>query len=92
VPCQYYTPAEEARLAQQELHKLTRMLCAAMEHIEAKGLGLLANIELCDWWEEHKRNDAEEAAAQERKKHLKKVIKKAYDKLTPEEREALGLS
>jgi hypothetical protein len=69
--CRYYLPGEELGIEceqsaklRAELDKLTRMLCQAC--------GVLEDVfeavppgEVTDWWEQHKRDDAERWAAEQ---------------------------
>lgn len=84
---------------QARLDNVTRLLCELCTHLEdAKRSDLFASVAgLKGWWEAHKRRDAErreierqveEAAAAELRKI--ELGKQALNKLTNEEREALG--
>jgi len=87
MPCTYYTPGEEAAMANAEnrklaeqVNQLTRLLClASTVVVEQKKLKVPQYNELVDWWEAHKKHDIE------------RIKKEALAKLTAEERKALGL-
>ena len=103
MPCNYYGPGEyEATLSQENL-RLEAALCAFITAAEKLGMywetrdvvdwaeAGVSNEWFDAWWIEHKRKDAErrqrEADALKRRNMASQVI----DKLTPEEREALGI-
>lgn len=84
---------------------LTRLLCDLCNKIENQSLEhmyLLSDTELREWWFKHKKWDAKrkadleakflEARRVELEKHMLEERKRAaLNKLTPEERELLGL-
>ena len=76
MPCQYYMPGEEEAIARKELHKVTRMLCELMGHLERYGGGSLPfTPELTEWGGDHKRKDADRLAA-ERQSHRDRIAAK----------------
>lgn len=74
------------RELQNKVEMLTRNLCWMMNNSEIfpDSTKMVPN-ELLKWWSDHVRK------GRERKARDAAVIKAAYDKLTPEERKALGL-
>ncbi len=85
---------------QAKLDNVTRLLCEVCEDLEDAQRGdLFSSIAgLKGWWTEHKRRDAEKAALMRRQEEMvqeriakRETIKRALNKLTPEERNALGL-
>ncbi len=105
MPCEYYTPGEEARMARQELNIVTALLCATcrriQRHEEAVGHplnppSLIESVPgLRAWWDEHqerdRRREAAERQAAESAAKRESDRKAGLSKLTAEERRALGL-
>ena len=72
-----------------EANKVTRMLCTMCEVYEKAGFAIPGSI--VGWWEKHQEVDRKRREAEE-KERLRKLLKKnALNKLTSEERKALGL-
>lgn len=87
-----------AQDAQAAADKTARLLCELCTAIEKQGAGVQVSQELADWWEDHKRLDAQRAAAEAarlaadaEKKRLESLRQATLAKLTPDERKALGL-
>lgn len=86
----------------QRLDRLTSMLCAVMRSVEASRAPIAIPADVADWWARHKQEDAaregrtERADASRRQAELAAKKTKAdraaaIKKLTPNERQALGL-
>lgn len=100
MPCQVDYPddgSEEKRWKdlQNIADNVTRMLCEMCARLEAENLTHLLTAPTKEWWEEHKKIDAERIAREERKQKIasdrKALRKSALGKLTPEERKVLGI-
>lgn len=63
-----------------------------LAHIDASPIDIPNDSGLKEWWRKHQEQDAARQAREEHKKRMKKVADRAYNKLTKEEREALGLT
>jgi hypothetical protein len=77
-----------------ELDRLTRLLCylcGKMRDTNEFRTALLENRELSHWWGLHLAEDARRAEEDERERRFATAKAAALAKLTPEEREALGL-
>ena len=74
--------------------KLARIACKAMTQLEKVDPDnkLFKNAEARDWWEAHKKADAEAAEARRKAAEAKKKRQAALAKLTDEERKILNLS
>lgn len=72
-----------------QLDSDTAWLCAWCE----KNTAILNtfSLELQIWWRDHQEQDARREAAKAKTAHLKEVRRQALEKLTPEERRALGV-
>lgn len=87
----------DAQRMKEKVDKLTRMLCGVMKEVERCAKVRLAvrmkNLdgELLDWWEEHKSVDAERIEREEAQRRLQQVRKRALQKLSDEEKDALGI-
>lgn len=82
--------------------KLARIACKALTHIEESADGLeiliLKDPEIEQWWKEHKEADRlarekkeREEAEKREKKRLQDLRKQLLNRLTPDEKKALGL-
>lgn len=96
MPCQsyetnYYVDDTNKRVAD----KLARLLCGSLMWLEKHDKNAYTQLlewpELADWWTEHQKADAEEAARKAKLIAEKKAKKAALKKLTPEERKLLGV-
>lgn len=80
MPCTYYTPQEEAHIANQrynklkkELDKTTRLLCQVCRSLERGKSSIkfcseqLQEKELAAWWEKHQEMDRMRLAEEKRK-------------------------
>ncbi len=101
MPCQYYTAAEEAAMAEErekhrlaELDKLTAMLCSACRLLDKNGL-LMRESEVGKWYTQHELDDKARQEAEREAKAKRRATQKlkdsAFAKLSPEEQKALGL-
>lgn len=60
MPCTYYSPEEEKRMAREHVNRLTRMLCTACKNQE-DGKTIFRDPELGKWWEDHQARDRQRA-------------------------------
>jgi len=76
-----------------DLHNgaLAEMLCATMQDHEKRGEMGCFTAEQLSWWEEHKRRDKKRVQEDMRRAKTAAAKKEALSKLTPYERELLGL-
>ena len=101
MPCMSYGDEDSVRERTLSLQNkfLKAALCAAMKVIELHSSvdvidykeGGFSKRRLLRWWENHKREDKERKEREELEKNRNKLKKSALEKLTPEERSALGL-
>jgi hypothetical protein len=104
MPCEYYTPQEEAEIAHKSLRKIQAMLCGICTSMEKDG-SMEVTLSLVDWkeagvsryefeawWSEHKDKDKARRLQEHHEKKRQKNIDKALRKLTPAERRILGLN
>lgn len=89
MPCRYYTDAEEAEIATNQLHKLTRLLCRACTLLESAGRKKQMGRELSAWWNQHQAEDRARKNEQREVRKKNALRKQALKKLTPKERQAL---
>ena len=90
MPCQDDYPREDLR---PKLDNLAQMLCALCDDLDAtqRNSHIVRIPGLKGWWVEHKRRDGARIE-RERKMELNRgFARSGLDKLTHEEREALGL-
>lgn len=101
MPCRYYTEAEEAQMREQAemerdqmIDDLTAMLCATCRLLKKNGL-LIGESEAGKWYSEHQKMDAarikSEREAKAKRRAEAKLKEQALVKLTPEEKQALGI-
>lgn len=91
MPCRSDYPDESYERATKKVDRLTRMLCNAMQFVEKnQGLGGVSP-EVRAWWGDHKLADRRRAQAvlDRAKKDIDK--KKLIEKLTPYEKQLLGI-
>lgn len=96
MPCYYTGSAEgDARLAAREAHEkltsMTEIACQAMAALESLDELKLMSAEANEWWQEHKAIDALRKSREVRKREKAEAKKKALAKLSPDEKEVLGL-
>lgn len=97
MPCQSYETAYYVDPTQKQIaDKLAKLLCATLKRLEAADehvAWLVFNDVpgLEEWWAEHQKADAEEAARLAKIKADKAAKKAALKKLTPAERKLLGV-
>jgi hypothetical protein len=72
-----------------EINKLTAMLCACCEALDKAKKPIPDSAKF--WWREHQRWDAERRAQEAAEQKRRQVAEQAKKKLTPAERQALGL-
>jgi hypothetical protein len=95
MPCTYYTPAEIAAQKYEELrqekelvNKITRLLCISCDELDRIDADLSRDgvlKEVYDWWEEHKKADAERVAIElKAKEAVKKRIREKQARLMDE--------
>lgn len=100
------SPSEEARFERQRADWFKATLCGIFTHLEAQPIeGLLNDLldnldyeemgvtreEVQAWWHKHKLADKRRRAEEARKKRAEEARKRGLEKLTTEERQALGL-
>ena len=86
------TESEMHRLTKSKLDDVTRMLCELCGKLEKKKGGKkLFTPELAEWWKAHKAADRVRKSREDAQAQQEQVRKRAYEKLTPEERDALRL-
>ena len=91
MPCEYYTPAEEAARMGAKLDKLTRLLCEACKALETKRFNFDSRPDLAKWWRKHKKHDRQRKRDKQVERDAKRLKKATIAKLTKKERKALGL-
>jgi hypothetical protein len=94
----YYPNQSTVFLLKKKVDSLARIACKAMYELEKSPTALksvLSDSEVSDWWKVHKEEDRKERLAQLKRelkaKETEALKKKAYAKLTEEERIAFGL-
>lgn len=98
MPCRSYEVDYWHDPAQKQLaDKLAKLLCGVLTHLKKEDedvlyLALNDVPGLNDWWVEHQRADAAEAARLAEIKAEKAAKKAALKKLTPAERKLLGVT
>ena len=98
MPCRSYEDDYWHDPAQKQLaDKLARLLCGVLKELEATDphrADMVVNDVpgVKDWWIEHQRADAAEAARLAQIKAEKAAKKAALKKLTPAERKLLGVT
>lgn len=95
MPCTYYTEAERDAMASKairdqavKIDKLTRFLCETLVQWENGGQ-VDPSEELFEWWEDHKRHDAELLKAQKAKEKAERAKRAAERKKEREIEQAL---
>lgn len=89
MPCTSGSNFEEIAVNRDHLDIITRLACDRCRWLEGSGLEI--PHEAIQWWRRHKELDRARIEKEEREKRLAEIRKKAAEKLTKEEREALGL-
>lgn len=78
---------------QDRCNKVTHLLCDACRFIERNhDFGNKVSAELFDWYQEHKKVDAERAREQQQADLRQQYRATAISKLSREERQALGIT
>lgn len=91
MPCRDYSSDYDLSVERQrKVDKLTRMLCTVLSAYNEAGIRKLP-AEVREWWREHQALDRQRLAAEEASRQRARLKKRALDKLTPEERKALGV-
>ncbi len=99
MPCRHYESddwgvARSAPQVKDELDRMARIACAAMEELVRQGKEdflVLKNPEVAEWWAAHVKADRAEKARIAEQERRERVKKEALDRLTDEEKELLGL-
>ena len=94
MPC-YDADADAAyeRRLEGKVHELTRLLCEACETLETIfPMSLLTGTPLGDWWAAHKAADEARKAREEANLAQEQAKKELIARLSPAERELLGIS
>lgn len=92
MPCQTYTPQEQVEQANEEIKRLSRLLCEACRSLDYYGKKDISvhpvwSKELKAWWKEHRRADE----ARSRNEERERIRHRALRKLTDAEKRVLGL-
>ena len=94
MPCMGPDPREmagwERRNLEDEIHKLTNMLCALCRNNENDGRSMPRRV--TTWWKKHKVIDEQRKRAADEKKKKKELKASGLSKLTDPEKRALGLA
>jgi hypothetical protein len=88
MPCQSDYLDEDPR-GRKEIDKLTRLLCTCCQFMER--INRVPNIEVWEWWEQHKKADEARRLSELKDAKRERLRQQALNRLTPDEREALGL-
>jgi hypothetical protein len=93
MPCEVYSEREIIGQLRAEVNHVTRLLCTVMYLIgTAARESLLGRVPgLRAWWDEHQRLDAERKRRLEEEYQKAQLREEVVARLTPAEREALGL-
>jgi AAA+ ATPase superfamily predicted ATPase len=106
MPCRdyetsYNSPSYTETRLKEQCDRLARIACKAMTALEADGHAdflLLKDDEVREWWLQHKEADrkrmeeeARKKAERAEKKRLKKIKTELLERLTEDEKKALGL-
>jgi len=95
MPCMSYDRSGyNDREWKNKTDKLARIACKAMTELVKQGKAdflILRDDEVREWWEQHQEADRKAREARERKAREAKIRKEALSKLTPEEKEILGI-
>ena len=90
MPCSDGGPSREQIEREQRDHQtMTRLACDRCREIEARGGTVPAWAQ--EWWQEHKRRDDDRQQRETQAQREAEIRKRAISKLTPEEREELGV-
>lgn len=90
MPCSDGAPSREQLERENRDHQtMTRLACDRCREIEARG-GVVPEWAR-EWWQEHKRRDAERLRRDAQGRREAEIRKNAIAKLTPEERAELGV-
>ena len=81
----------QAEEANKELTHITDLLCSACEKLESTDKLNLLPPRVVKWWQNHKKIDQERLKQEIREMNLRKTRKRVISKLTPREKEALGI-
>lgn len=85
------TQASALRALRCEVGHLTRMLCTACKVMKSEGSLWRLPADAGAWWAAHEADDAKRAADSAAADKRAGLVNSAMNKLTPEEREVLGL-
>jgi len=83
------------RELKKQADMLARIACKALAELEnnkIEDMLLLRDDEVRTWWKKHKEDDAREQARVAEAERKKRIKEEALAKLSPEERELLGLA
>ena len=90
MPCSDGGPSREQIEQDARFHQtMTRLSCDRCRELEARD-GKVPKW-AAEWWENHQAHDAQRLTEQAEARRQYQVRKKALSKLTPEERDELGL-
>lgn len=88
MPC--YEPPGHPQDAQR-ITLLSRLLCEAVSLIPPAAFTAEASAGLRDWRVEHDKADSQERRRVDTEKNIQQSQRTAWDKLTPDERAAIGI-
>ena len=75
----------------ERLNERTNQLCTQLAYLEASGFERLIHKSVREWWSDHKKADAERLELESTRREDEQKKQVALAKLTPEERELLGI-
>lgn len=104
-PDDKYSLRQDNRELQDEVSKLKRLLCQACHAMENSTDDRMYHIlntlvvqsegtdftELAEWWEEHQKEDKERIERERQEAERQREMSEAVAKLTPRERDLLGI-
>lgn len=103
MPCVTETDAERSRALASEMQLLTGSLCAVLSWLERRSLlqttldeidwaeAGVERVHLRKWWSQHRRRDQQRRREEMEERSRQRTRRRALEKLSPEEREALGI-
>ena len=91
MPCMSETPEEGINRANREINRLTRVCCDMRTVLRRMGLEGELTVESRKWIAEHDDWDRRRVAMEEARGERERVRQRGLDKLTLDERRALGL-
>jgi uncharacterized membrane-anchored protein YhcB (DUF1043 family) len=90
MPCRDYSPNESSLLDSKKLHDATRVACEALKLLTNQQIKRLSPHSI-RWWQEHQAKDRARLAKERQERAKEFARRRALDKLTEEEKLALGI-